>query len=471
MLSLYLAGQRRFSRGSKRLFFSQGRYHLMYLYRHADDTFHWGHVSSQDLLHWRHHLDALTALPGDAGCFSGGAFDDDDDTAWLSYWIYNNNEKKENQGIGLAYAAPPYEHWEQLPKAVIASNEWGIINGKDGIAIGCGDPSNIWKKNGVYFMQAGNKAVLDAYGRTDDAPTYYRGDWTELYKSFDLYHWSYCGRFYQRREDNSWTSESEDNMCPSYLPLPNQAEDGQLTDTMLQLFISHNRGCQYYMGIQKGETFFPQRHGRMSWADDTFFAPEASLDIRNRQIMFVWLRDDLSNQFEEREWCGVYSLPRQLWIDQKGRLRMKPVEELKKLRIRSLQSSNQQGRLNVDTPLSFELHAIADDDNAVRLNVLRRENGDNVEIGYDPIASVLYVDATSSGTCQRAIRESAPLLLDPGERIELTCYVDHSVVEVFANERQAITRRIYNLSSALPYIYVKGAEQINIWEMAASMPY
>lgn len=150
---------------------------------------------------------------------------------------------------------------------------------------------------------------------------------------------------------------------------------------------------------------------------------------------------------------------------------MKPVEELKKLRIRSLQSSNQQGRLNVDTPLSFELHAIADDDNAVRLNVLCRENGDNVEIGYDPIASVLYVDATSSGTCQRAIRESAPLLLDPGERIELTCYVDHSVVEVFANERQAITRRIYNLSSALPYIYVKGAKQINIWEMAASMPY
>ena len=37
-------------------FYADGRYHLMYLYRNtAKAAFHWGHISSHDLLHWRHH--------------------------------------------------------------------------------------------------------------------------------------------------------------------------------------------------------------------------------------------------------------------------------------------------------------------------------------------------------------------------------------------------------------------------------
>ena len=56
-------------------FFANGRYHLMYLYNREGFGFSWGHVSSTDLLHWRHHPDAIIPGNGDEGCFSGGAFE------------------------------------------------------------------------------------------------------------------------------------------------------------------------------------------------------------------------------------------------------------------------------------------------------------------------------------------------------------------------------------------------------------
>ena len=42
-------------------------------------------------------------------------------------------------------------------------------------------------------------------------------------------------------------------MCPSFLPLYDAKENGNKTDKWLQLFISHNKGCQYYIGTLDGE--------------------------------------------------------------------------------------------------------------------------------------------------------------------------------------------------------------------------
>jgi len=48
-------------------FFANGRYHLMYLYNRRQVGFCWGHVSSHDLIHWRHHPDAIGPGDGDEG--------------------------------------------------------------------------------------------------------------------------------------------------------------------------------------------------------------------------------------------------------------------------------------------------------------------------------------------------------------------------------------------------------------------
>ena len=163
-------------------FFANGRYHLMYLYDRrgmhgfSNQGFCWGHISSHDLVHWRHHPDAIVPGDGDSGCFSGGAFVDDDGTAYLSYWrLPKNKEDGSGHGIGIAKSNDEhYEVWEKMRVPSLDGTEFGIQELRDEsgevISVGCADPSNIWKKDGVYYLEAGNLLVLSKFGRNEDSP-------------------------------------------------------------------------------------------------------------------------------------------------------------------------------------------------------------------------------------------------------------------------------------------------------------
>ena len=65
-------------------------------------------------------------------------------------------------------------------------------------------------------------------------------------------------------------------------------------------------------------------------------------------------------------------------------------------------------------------------------------------IYYDATEGKLKVDTRKSGPedTPKTI-EAAPFELKDGERLKLRIFVDKSVVEVFANSRQAVMRRIY----------------------------
>jgi len=73
--------------------------------------------------------------------------------------------------------------------------------------------------------------------------------------------------------------------------------------------------------------------------------------------------------------------------------------------------------------------------------------------------------------------EGGPLKLKPGEPLNLRIYVDKSVVEVFANGRQAVARRIYpsRKDSVNVTIFSKGGpvkvQNIKAWNMMPSNPY
>ena len=150
-------------------FFKNGRYHLMYLYKRFGGESYgwtWGHVSSNDLINWRNHPDALIANSKKEGSFSGGAFVDDDGKVILSYWKI----KGEKRGVALAKNIDNnMDKWEKFKEnPVIESTEWGITNLKDSSGkntfVGSADPSNIWKKNGKYYLVTGNLLVLRKFG-------------------------------------------------------------------------------------------------------------------------------------------------------------------------------------------------------------------------------------------------------------------------------------------------------------------
>ena len=434
-------------------FFADGVYHLMYLYRNSEtEAFHWGHMSSIDLLHWRHHPDALTQFEGDRGCFSGGGFVDDDGTAYLSFWKFAAKDKtKDKGGLAIAYSKPPYDVWERMESLVLESTSeaWGVadieVNGET-LHVACADPSNIWRANGKYYMQAGNGPLLWNVGRKGNAPERYKGDFTDLFRSDDLKKWEYVGRFYENNQKgiDGWPDETEDDMCPSFLPLYDAEENGTFTGKYLQLFIAHNKGCQYYIGELDGERFVPEQHGRMSWKDTAYFAPEALVDDKNRQIVWTWLRDNLPDDFVRFGWSGVFGVPRNVWYAD-GELKQSPVSELDRL---------QYGRISY-TPADGDIVRVGDG-TACRIKgewcgnekagvaVRISEDGkEYTEIYYSPEEKKLIVDTTHSGSEGWRVREEAPFALRERETLSLDILIDKSVIEVYANKRQAICRRVY----------------------------
>ncbi|MHB8953295.1 MAG: GH32 C-terminal domain-containing protein [Pirellulaceae bacterium] len=467
-------------------FYAAGRYHLMYLYNRSGVGFCWGHISSHDLVHWRHHPDAIGPGDGDEGCFSGGAFVDDNGSAYLSYWMLWGDK-----GIGIARSSDrDYEHWQKLDSnPVIKSTEWGITEVPDGSGnaqiYGSADPSNIWKKDGKYFVLTGNLLVLNKYGRQPDAPASMKGDRLYLLASDDLAHWTYQGVFYARNP--LWTDDSEDNMCPSFLPLPNSADGGEPSGKHLLLFISHNKGCQYYVGKydMAADRFLPDNHGRMSWVDNTYFAPEALIDGRGRQIMWSWLTDNPAHEMQNG-WSGVYGLPRSLWLGDDGTLRMAPVKELEMLRGREQSWHDVAIRDDAPLPLegvigdSCELEMVVPEVTASRCGIkLRMSPGGEEEtlVYYDAEKKQLCFDATRSGIDGRRTLEQAPFELRAGEPLALRVFVDRSVVEVYANNRQAIGRRVFpgRDDSLGVAIFAAGGtvttSSARAWEMMPANPY
>ena len=469
-------------------FFADGRYHLMYLYwNESSEAFHWGHMSSTDLLHWRNHPDCLTAERGDKGCFSGGAFVDDDQTAYLTFWKFESKDfSEDNGGIDIACSRPPYDKWERIrPIAINGSRDvWGTvdieINGEIK-HISCADPSNIWKNDGWYYMQTGNKCVLDEYGRAENAPQEYKGDWTDLFRSRDMRTWEYVHRFYvnPKRGIDNWPDDTEDNMCPSFLPLPDRKRGGRLTDKWLQTFISHNKGAQYFIGTLQDEKFIPEQHGRFSWNDNTYFAPENLIDDKNRQISWSWLLDNPDGDLEKYGWTGVYNFPRLFWYED-GMLKMAPAEELDALQYNPQSFEiNGAGKIAVKNGESFRIKAdicmngASKAGFAVRCDDAHRQY---TEIYYDKAAGKLVFDATGSGSAGRPIREEAPFELEDGEKLSLDIFVDKSVIEVYANERQAICRRVFPdyPDRALGVRAISnGADfgTVRAWEMSPTNPY
>lgn len=467
-------------------FYHNGLYHLMFLYNSAGSGFTWGHVSSTDMLHWRFHPDAIGPGNGDEGCFSGGAFVDDDGSAILSYWMLWGDK-----GIGLSRSTDyNFNKWEKFAgNPVIKSTEWGITEMKDAsgkdIHVGSADPSNIWKKDGRYYILTGNLLVLNKYGRKADSHADEKGDRLYLFESKNLKDWTYLHRFYDWKQE--FTEASEDNMCPSFLPLPSSPDGGKPSNKYFLLSISHNKGCRYYIGDYRNDRFYPDLHGRMSWKDNGYFAPEALIDGKGRQIMWAWVFDDRPDSVKNyRGWTGTYGLPRSLWLGSDGTLRMRPIKELETLRIKETRVSNVKVNSGIDMKLNqlgkelMELEITIQPNNAMQYGVKVCVSDDGREetiIYYDKSDKKLKFDTRKSGLeFGRKIIEEAPFELKNGEPLVLRVFIDKSIIEVFANDRQAIGRMVYpTLGGKGISLFSEGGnidvKSVIAWELSPSNPY
>jgi len=189
--------------------------------------------------------------------------------------------------------------------------------------------------------------------------------------------------------------------------------------------------------------------------DNTFFAPESMVDPKGRRIMWAWVFDQWDDDTRKASgWSGVFSLPRELWLGADHRLRMRPVEELKRLRY------NERSYSQLLLPPDSEQFVESMKGNVLDLELVLEPFGatlcgvkvccapdgsEETVVGYDRVTQKVFIDTQRSSSEGMGLKtvEAGPLQLDSAELLRLRVLIDKSVVEVFANDRQAVLRRVY----------------------------
>jgi beta-fructofuranosidase len=106
------------------------------------------------------------------------------------------------------------------------------------------------------------------------------------------------------------------------------------------------------------------------------------------------------------------------------------------------------------------------------------DSAEQTLVYYDAIEKKLKIDTTKSSLAEgpKSV-EAGPFALKSGETLKLRVFVDKSVIEVFANGRQAVMRRIYpsRTDSVGVKLFSKGGAAhvttLEAWDMMPSNPY
>jgi sucrose-6-phosphate hydrolase SacC (GH32 family) len=421
----------------------KGRYHLHFI----DGGGGYAHVSSVDMVLWRWH----PPLRMPHGMNSGGCFLSKEGVPVL---IYNGF----GPGAGKNYLAlatdDAMETWT-TPWPI----EPQVRPDQDAGQICHWDPDG-WLEGDTYYAIFGGHPYLHKPAT--------------LMKSRDLKQWDFVGPLLTRDmpdvEHSPDVRKNEDISCPNFFKIGNQH---------MLLCISHIKGCRYYLGRWKDERFIPEFHARMNWSraegqppgghGGDFFAPESLLTPDGRRVMWAWCCGG-GNAL----WDGIQSLPRELSLPQDGVLRIKPLRELEQLRYNPVREVN----LIVDSGKPYRLASIAGD--AVEIMAVIRQgearccgvklhadkgNGGGIDVVVEPQGKIIRLGATT-----------APLELGPGEDIQLRIFVDRRIVEVFANDRQAVFKQHrYEPEDVGVCLFSQGGpmqvKEIKGWSMQPSNPW
>jgi sucrose-6-phosphate hydrolase SacC (GH32 family) len=400
-------------------FFWKGRYHLHYICKNRAKPESrigpdFGHVSSDDMVHWKWHPTVLGPKTTGHGMFSGTGFITRDNRAGI---IYHGRGTSRNW---IIYALDDnLDQWSK-PELVLPHDQ----DGKPITDMPYFDP-DLWINNGIYY-------ALNARS-SSESPV--------IMKSDNLKDWDYIGELLHPDfdEEKLGVRRDEDISCPNMF---------RLGDKWVLLCISHNLGCRYFIGDFKDEQFLPEQHGMMNWAAWDFFAPESLLTPDGRRVMWAWCtpievkrfqitprEKDFNALLKNKIQTGIQSLPRELSLSEEGTLLIKPLRELKKLRTDEKSVQN----LTVKSDTIHTLKGIAGD--TMELEIVleaptAKEFG--IKVLCDKEGGKGFTISSGKGSKTLTVGYiKPPFELKKGEDLTLRIFIDKSMVEVFANDRQA----------------------------------
>ena len=452
------------------LCFWQGRWHLFYQYRPggADDRVHWGHTVSDDLIHWR---DLPLALYPDTekDCYSGQTLVEDDRVIA----IYHGTES----GNAIATASDPLLlNWTKHPNNPVVPI---VPIDDDGLPYRVFDPC-IWKQDDGYYYSLSGTYKDGVRGEDCQGIDH-------LFRSRDLAQWEHIGALL---EDKFYAERGEDQAVPVFWPLSDI--DGKPSGKHMLLLFSHKRSGRCYIGDYDPDTqeFTPDSHDRMNygpWMVGSLHAPSAAIGPDERFTAIFNVKEGKP----PAGWVDIMSLPRHYWLADDGTLGMAVAGDVESLRYDHKQVAPMEIPANEEVVLdgvggkAVEIEAVIEPGDAreVGLYVLRSSDGaERTRISLYPQdhrrfdTSSMQIDI-SEGSMNPDVfartPEIGPIKMAQGEPLRLRIFVDRSIVEVFANDRQCLTLRTYpeREDSSGVSVFARGSDarlaSFDIWQMGS----
>ena len=431
--------------------YNKGVYHLFYQYYPEDIVWgpmHWGHATSEDLIHWEHKPIAL--FPDKLGyIFSGSVvvdfantsgFGTVDNPPLVAIFTYHSMEgekagKNDFQTQGIAYSLDDGDTWTKFEGNPVIGNE-GIKDFRD--------PK-------VFWDNANHQWIMSLVA----------GDHMQLWHSGDLKNWSKLTDFGKDKGAHGGIWE-----CPDLFPLKVEGSD----EEKWVLLISINPGApnggsgtQYFIGDFDGERFTTNQT-EIKWVDggtdnyagvtynvlpEGYYGDTYANDPKQDRIFIGWMSNwAYARDTPTKKWRSAMTLPRKLSmkkVNGKYHLYNYPIENIKKIiQEKSKKTLTVTGNSNEAFSLEYLNQSEIRFTTSTKEFQLKYSNdqGDELLLNMFGEGKEFFLDRTKSGKVdfQKDFGgvQRMPLPDLPEDEYEVRIFTDHSSIEIFINDGQYV---------------------------------
>jgi len=414
----------------------KGKYHAFFQhYPYAPKwelPMHWGHVVSDDLVHWEYLPIALVPDQNyETGCFSGSAVDNNGELT-LVYTADNANHKPmQTQCVAFSKDGIVFEKYERNPV---------IYGPPEGYTDDFRDPK-VFRHGDKWYLVAGSSK--DGKGCI------------LLYSSGDLINWTFEGQACKSNGEQGLMWE-----CPDLFEL-----DGTWVLVTSPMKMKNSKNIFITGVMDFNSSSFIQKNHREIDLGPEFYAAQTFKDDKNRRILIAWMNMwGGEDPTKKNSWAGALTFPRELFI-RDGEIWQKPVDEIQLLRKKQLWNGpavlgGGEGRDDIVKKVKGDCLEISFTLPAASSGVFKaylRASADLKErtvLSYDFAVREFTVDITHSGNTGGAAVVRIPN--ESGEKnIPVHILVDRSSVEFFlCGGKYAVTNRIFPHPESVNYDFL-----------------
>ena len=446
-----------------------GRYHLFFQ-KNPNGPYmsrlQWGHIVSDNLYDWE---EMPIALGSDKwydlkGCWSGCIALDDEVTGGKPNIIYTGVDYARAM---IAQAAPADDellHWSKKVNPIIDGRPAGLSDDFR-------DP---------YFFRNGNDAYI-IVGTSKDG----KGACTLHKYNNSSKQWSNNGEIF--------FSAPNAPMYGSFWEMPNVTKiGGRHLFTITPLGLMGGVKAMYYTGDINADGTFrssgsPAAVELPGFAKEGFGLLSPSITQADGKTIAIGIVPDKLASIRNYElgWAHTYSLPREWSLDERGMLVQKPYSGLENMRLANSRSEVRKTLSGAESlgdmkERQIELlgeFTVADAD--FGFNLFKK--GDKcVKLFYSPASGKLTVDMrgverfiNDSGVFDGLYESNIPGGIAKGSVMKLHVFVDHSIIDIFVNDRYASSIRLFPTDAdadGLEVFSEKGSTnaQVTAWKLSGS---